>query len=222
MHTELSRIVDALAVEIRRRASRAASPFVVALDGPSGSGKSTVATALAQVLGAVVVPTDDFFAADVPAAVWAARTPAERAAAAIDWRRVKAEALDPLRAGETAQWFAFDFAGGTRPDGTFAMETEPTRRAPGRYVILDGAYSTRPELLEFLDLTVLIDAPKEFRFERLRAREAPQHLLEWNARWRAAEDHYFASVRPRGNFNIVVSTSSPAVVTVAGEQTKAG
>jgi uridine kinase len=47
-----------------RACSVGAHRLVVAIDGRSGSGKSTVADALAQAIGAVVVPCDDFFAAD--------------------------------------------------------------------------------------------------------------------------------------------------------------
>jgi uridine kinase len=216
LDTAVSRAVDTLAAEIRRRASSASTPFIVALDGPSGSGKSTLAVALARALDAVVVPTDEFFAAEVPAVAWDAWTPAERAAAAINWRRVKAEALDPLRAGQPAQWRAFDFAGGSRADGTYAMASEPTLHPPSRYVVLDGAYSTRPELLGSLDLTVLVEAPKEIRHARLRARDTPSFLIEWHTRWDAAENYYFATVRPRATFDVVVALDSPDAIASAG------
>jgi para-aminobenzoate synthetase len=208
MDSGVLRAGEALAAEMRRRASSTSAPFVVALDGPSGSGKSTVAAALTRLLDAVVVSTDEFFAAEVPSAAWDAYTPAERAAWAIRWRRVKAEALNPLRADLPAQWFAFDFSRGARADGTYAMETELTKRSPSRYVVLDGTYSTRPELLDSLDLTVLVDAPNEIRHARLRAREATQFLIEWHSRWDAAEEYYFTTVRPRGSFDLVVTTAT--------------
>ncbi len=78
--------VDILLAEIRRLRLFATGPIVVALDGPSGSGKSTLASLVAEALGATRVPCDDFFAAGIPAAGWDARTPAQRAADAIDWR----------------------------------------------------------------------------------------------------------------------------------------
>src|SRR2546426_8826109 len=54
--------------------------LVVAIDGRSGSGKTTVAEAVAQAIGAVIVPCDDFFAANVSDAEWDRRTPEQRAA----------------------------------------------------------------------------------------------------------------------------------------------
>ncbi len=62
-------VVDAI-----RARSGSAERLVVAIDGRSGSGKSTVAEAVAQAIGAVIVPCDDFFAAGVSDAEWDRRT----------------------------------------------------------------------------------------------------------------------------------------------------
>ncbi len=58
-------------------------PFVVAIDGGSGSGKSTIAAITAAWLNAALVQTDDFFAAEVTASGWDARSSIERADEAI-------------------------------------------------------------------------------------------------------------------------------------------
>src|SRR5690242_10723125 len=97
---ELNPAAATIVAETRRRMAGSTTPFVVALDGPSGSGKSTLAGLIAAALDAVVLPGDDFFAADITDAGWDARGPEARAADAIDWRRLRAEALDPLRAGK--------------------------------------------------------------------------------------------------------------------------
>lgn len=183
-------------------------PIVVAVDGPSGSGKSTIVRAIAGTLDATVVPSDDFFAANITDAEWDARTPADRAADAIDWRRMRREALDPLRAGLPAQWRAFDFDAGARADGTYGMRSDLTVRAPRRVIIIDGAYSARPELSELIDLSVQIDAPAEVRQERLAARESAEFLKQWHARWDVAETFYFTHVRPASAFDLIVSTAS--------------
>src|SRR6266699_327743 len=170
--------------------------LVVAIDGRNVSGKTTVAAAVAQAIGAVIVPCDDFFAASVSDAEWDRRTPEQRAGDAIDWRRLRREAIDPLRAGRTARWYAFDFLAGPRRDGTYPLQTTPTKRVPKRIVVLDGAYSARPELADVLDLSVLVEAAVTTRETRLAAREAPEFLRQWHARWDLAEEHYFGRVRP--------------------------
>src|SRR2546430_743767 len=145
--------------------------LVVAIDGRSGSGKSTVAEAVAQASGAVIVPCDDFFAASVSNAEWDRRTPVQRAADAIDWRRLKREAIEPLRTGRAARWYAFDFLAGPRGDGTYPLQRTPTERAPNPVVLLDGAYSARPELADVLDLSVLVKNVCELRSRGIRAVE---------------------------------------------------
>ena len=178
--------------------------LLIALDGPSGSGKSTLAEMAAQALDATVVATDDFFAGEITDDEWGKRLPSERAASALDWRRLRIEAL---LAGKSAQWHAFDFEAGTRDDGTYSLRADFTKRYPATVIILDGAYSTRSELADLIDLTVLVDAPAEIRRHRLAMREAPAFLEAWHKCWDAAEIHYFTQVRPPSSFDLVVSTA---------------
>ena len=189
---------------IRRAMGQRTVPFLVALDGPSGAGKSTIAAAVAAATSATVVPSDDFFAAEITDVQWEARSGAERARDAIDWRRLRRDALEPLRAWKPAAWHAFDFQAGIRLDGTYAMCAEIIRRKPAALIILEGAYSSRPELTDLIDLSVLIDAPTSIRQQRLAARETEGFLLAWHARWDVAEEFYFTHVRPRSSFGLIV------------------
>jgi uridine kinase len=187
------------------------TPVTVMLDGPSGAGKSTVAHALANLLPATLVPSDDFFAAQLTRAEWDARSPMERARDAIDWDHLRRCALEPLRAGECAEWHPFDFAAGERADGSYGLAARVEERKPAPVIIVDGAYSSRPELADLMDLAVLIDAPSTVRRERLGAREDPLFLSAWHARWDPAETYYFQQVRPPHVFDVVVDTMSGAV-----------
>ena len=191
----------------RRLLTQRTSPLLIALDGPSGSGKSALAGMVAEALDATVVPSDDFFAAEITDAEWGMRSPRDRAATALDWRRLRGEALEPLLAGRSAQWHAFDFEAGVRADGTYGMRAALTKRHPAAVIVLDGAYSARPELADLIDLTVLVDAPLQFRHARLAAREAACFLEAWHRRWDDAEAHYFTHVRPPSSFDLVVSTA---------------
>ena len=84
---------------VRRLLDERGRRIVIALDGSSGAGKSTIAAALVDRVPATVIPTDDFFAADVTTSGWDPRTAAERARDAIDWRRMRRSALEPLLVG---------------------------------------------------------------------------------------------------------------------------
>lgn len=198
---------DAVIDAVRRLITRHDRPVLVAIDGPSGSGKSTLALGLVDEFQAALVQSDDFFAAGISNAEWDARTPEERAADAIDWRRVRVEALEPLLASRPAKWHAFDFAAGVRPDGTYAMRSNFIQRGPARVIVLEGAYSTGGALTDLIDLTVLVDAPKEVRHDRVQAREEREFLVAWHARWDAAEEVYFTHIRPRSSFDLVVTNS---------------
>jgi uridine kinase len=189
----------------RMRARRAARPFLIALDGASGAGKSTVAGLVARELDAAIVPSDDFFAAGITDSGWAALDARGRAAAAIDWRRLRRDALEPLLAGKVAAWYPFDFASGIRSDGTYPMAAEAVVLAPRDMIVVEGAYSCRPELADLIDLAVLVVASPAERHRRIAARETDEDwTAAWHARWDAAEAFYFTAIRPGSSFDLVV------------------
>lgn len=197
-------VIDTLRRYLEQTVEAHGAPLVIALDGRSGVGKSTIASQLAAVLQGTIIPTDDFFAAELTSADWDARSPIERARDAIDWLRLRRLVIEPLRAGEPAIWYPFDFAAGEHADGSYAMASEPVRRDPARIIILDGAYSSRPELANLVDCAILVEAPAATRRERLALREAADFLEAWHLRWDAAEDYFFTEVRPRESFDVVV------------------
>ena len=199
---------DAVVDSIRLLMTRHIRPILVAIDGPSGSGKSTFARRIADQFGGALIQSDDFFAAGISNAGWDARTARERAADAIDWRRVRVEALEPLLAGKPAKWHPFDFAAGVRADGSYRMRSDFVEREPARVIVLEGAYSTGDAVADLIDLTVLVDAPRELRHARIRAREEPAFLAAWHARWDAAEDVYFTQMRPPSSFDLVVTSTA--------------
>ena len=176
----------------------------MALDGGSGAGKSTLAVAIAQTLDAALIQSDDFFAADIPETDWDKRTPAQRARDCIDWRRLRRETLEPLLAGLVARWHPFDFEAGLRPDGTYGTSQHYVERQPKDIILLDGAYSTRPELADLIHLSILVEVPPELRYARLIPREDADFLQAWHARWDAAEAYYFTHIRPKHAFDLVV------------------
>src|SRR5208282_4979062 len=77
---------------------------IVAIDGYGASGKSTIADLLCPRTGASLVRTDDFFlpAARHPDAGGTAAESGRLITSFYDLRRLRAEALEPLRAGREA------------------------------------------------------------------------------------------------------------------------
>ena len=182
--------------------------MLVALDGASGSGKSTFATWIAEDLEATVVHSDDFFAAGLADADWDARSPAARSSDAIDWRRLRREVLEPLLASEEASYHPLDFEAGEDARGAYALAKRLVTLRPARVIVLEGAYSSRPELSDLIGLSVLLHVPKAVRHNRLASREDAAFLEAWHRRWDAAEEHYFLSVRPLSEFDVVLNIDS--------------
>jgi len=125
-------------------------------------------------------------------------TPAQRADHCIDWRRQRS-VLEAVAQGREATWHAYDWEA---DDGRLSDRSRTCR--PARVVILDGAYSARPELAGLLDLRVLLDVPDEVHREQLRQREGEHYRQEWEARWASAEDAYFTSRMPPEAFDLVI------------------
>lgn len=116
----------------------------------------------------------------------------------IDWRRVRQEVVQPLRAGGQTSWHPFDW------ETMEGLAPEPITAQPANIVILDGAYSCQPELSDLIDLSCLVVLPDDVRRERLRQREGEEFVSEWHAIWDEAEDHYFGMIRPPQAFDLVI------------------
>ena len=172
------------------------SVLVISLDGPGASGKTTYAAALAPLLGAAVVHTDDFFEPSSRRRI-ANLLPSERLASYYDWRRMRAEALVPLQAGRDATFSRYDWELDALSGPDMTVEARPV-------VLLEGVFSSSPQLGDLTDRSVLVDTPEHERLRRLRARISAE---DWDDEWLFAEQAYFTRIRPSSCFDLVVSGS---------------
>jgi uridine kinase len=193
---------DAAEILIRRISAAAIEqqgsgvPLLIALDGRSGAGKSTLARAVGEAMGALVIDGDDFYAGGTDA-YWDRMGPEEKVEHVIDWRRQR-KVLETLRRRQPATWRPYDWES---DDGSFGPLVSSS---PADVVILDGAYSARPELADIFNLRILLDVPRDVRRARLLRREGARYRDEWESRWSDAEDLYFDSRMPRGAFDFVI------------------
>ena len=186
-----------------RCSASAKAPLVVSLDGRSGAGKST---RVAGETGAAIVPMDEFFAAYIPDAEWDRMTIKERGMKVFDWARIRSEVVEPLLSSQTARWYPLDFDAGLRADGTYGTKTRSVEVEPASVIIIDGVYSSGPQLADLVSLAVLVEVPDEERRTRLARREEATFLAKWHVRWDAVEDLHFSHVRPRSSFDLIVTT----------------
>jgi uridine kinase len=197
----LTHACDTIVAEIQLLLTVREAPLVVALDGRSGAGKSNLAASIAVAVGGAVIDADDFFT-NGPDAEWEARSTEAKVADALDWKRLRVEALEPLLAGEVASWHPFDFL------SRVGLDSRLETCAPSAVIILDGAYCSRPELGDLINLSVLVEAPDDVRHQRLIAREGAEFMRAWHPIWDDAEEYYFTHVRPRESFDLIVTSDS--------------
>lgn len=184
------------------------SPLFVGLDGRSGAGKSTVAAELTRLLaagagGPVTVIEGDQFYGGGSAATWDGRTAAEKVDGVIDWRRQRL-VLEALRTSGLAEWRPFDWDSDDWDADEIPLSRQSILISVAPIVVLEGAYSCRPELHDLLDLRALLEIPRDIRRARLLDREGEEYRADWEGRWSAAEDHYFGTVMPPDRFDIVL------------------
>lgn len=166
---------------------------LVAIDGRCGAGKTALAAALARELGCAVVHIDDYY---LP---FARRDPAWQStpAANMDFARLRAEVLDPLRAGQ---------AGAYRPynchNDTFG---EAVPLPAGTLTILEGSYSHHPDLGDY-DLRVFVTCPPAVQALRLKAREGAA-WPGFQARWIPLEEGYLRKWDIPAKADLVLDTA---------------
>lgn len=190
--------IEKAILKIKELMAHCNRPILVALDGRSGSGKSTIAKIIAARLGGIEIVADDFWAGGSDNE-WDRCSPQEKASMAIDWKRLRSEALEPLLAGKHASWHPFDWKAGK------GLASHSINCGPTSLIVLDGAYSARPELSDIIDLSVLVEVPDDSnRRARLENREGKEYMDNWHCRWDPAENYYFSKVRPKDSFDMVI------------------
>ncbi|MEU9005142.1 AAA family ATPase, partial [Streptomyces sp. NPDC048551] len=174
--------------------TQGATTRIVAIDGTGGSGKSTLAAAVAGHLdGAVIVHVDDFYR-PMPDGEREQLDAEQGYHRYFDWERLRDQVLIPLRDGRATRYQVYDWT-----TGQLGAWRE---LAPGTVVIVEGVYSTRPELAHYYHFTTYVDTPRRVCLQRVRARgENPE---EWIERWRAAEDHYLHTTWPQTRAKLLV------------------
>ncbi|MER5468127.1 hypothetical protein [Streptomyces sp. NPDC002685] len=170
---------------------------LIAIDGMGGSGKSTLASAVARLADAVVVHGDDFYR-PMDADERAGLTPAQGYDRYFDWQRLRDDVLTPLTAGRAAHYRRYDWS-----TGALATDGECGVARHG-IVLVEGVYTARPELVDHYDLVVYVDTPPDESMRRLRVRGDDHGPIDWEARWRLAEEHYLITTRPRERADLVV------------------
>jgi uridine kinase len=179
-------------IEARKREGKR---LFVAIDGGAGAGKSMLARGIREHLKSVsIVRTDDFFRPlnEHPTASLSAEKLYELY---FPWERMRDEALIPLHRGETARYQRYDWSA-DRLLEWISIE-------PAEIVLVEGVYSSRPELRAMLDAIIFVEAPRAERLRRVFARD-PDSTGDWITPWMSAEDWYFNQIRPQDTADLIL------------------
>jgi uridine kinase len=157
--------------------TRPARTFVfVGIGGRGGAGKSTLA---AQVPGAQIVSTDEFWDGD-----------------GFDLARLRTEVFDPLLQGSMARYASWDWAE-RRPGGERSI-------APDGVVVVEGVCALHRMYRDDYDLRIWVEAPYEVRLARGLARDGEDARATWVDLWMPMEDRYVERDDPVACADVVV------------------
>ncbi|MFP3883545.1 MAG: uridine kinase [Actinomycetota bacterium] len=165
----------------------------IAIDGHSAAGKSTLADRLSGIFDVALVRVDDFYSV-MEEEVRARLSPREGVESYFDWKRMRDQALIPLLDGRPAAYQPYDWH-------TNVLHPQATTVEPAPLVVVEGLFAARPELMDLISLTVLVEVDPEIRMERQAERDDE---AIWVQRWDEAERYYFDNIRPAATFDIRV------------------
>ena len=170
-------------------------PVLIALDGRCGSGKSTLAAQLAERFpNSITIHTDDFYLPPADRVPGWEKVPC----ANMDLKRLRAEVLDPARAGQPFLYKAYSCR-----EGTYLP---PVACSPAPLILVEGSYSHHPALAACYDLRVFVTCSKEEQARRLQAREGARYAA-FVERWIPLEEGYFQSYPIEAAAEFVLNTT---------------
>ena len=167
--------------------------LLLCIDGPCGSGKSTLAAILQNVLGAALVPMDDFFLPHP-------RKTAERLALPggnADWERLRDEFLHPWLCNGHASYRPYDCH--INDYGKAIVVSQQ------RITIIEGSYSMMPDIRKHADLCIFLQVSADEQQRRILERNGPRMLQMFNERWIPLEQNYFKAFHLPDQSCLVIS-----------------
>lgn len=170
------------------------APVTVAIDGLCGSGKTTFAALLQSVYDCNLFHADDFY---LPMPM---RTPERYATPGgnVHWERILSDILEQIPKNESFSYRVFDC--GIMDLGDAVQVTPKTLN------ILEGSYSTHPELIGRYDLKIFLKTSPETQSARILKRNGPARHKMFVEKWIPLENLYFTSYPVEKQCDLVFTT----------------
>lgn len=165
---------------------------VIAIDGMAAAGKSTMAKELAENFKGQVIYMDHFF---LPAEL---RTEErlEEAGGNVHYERFATEVAEALNEGTPVDYGIFDCS---------EMKITHSCHIENKgLIIVEGAYSLRPEFRPLYDLKVFMEVSPQLQMERILKRNGPMKAKVFEEKWIPLEKRYFKELKVRDAADILL------------------
>ncbi len=154
-------------------------PTLVGIGGRGGAGKTTLAR---MIPDAEIVSTDEFWDGE-----------------GFDLPRLRAEVVEPLRAGAPAEFSSYDWV---------AREARGLRLVqPEGVIVIEGVCALHSTLRDAYAVRIWVEAPPELRLARGVARDGEESRQTWVDVWMPSEERYVESDDPVACAQLVVDGS---------------
>jgi len=201
----LQKIASHLAVQV------AAPVLRVAIDGVDGVGKTTFGDLLTEELRSagreVIRSSVDGFHNPRSIRYRLGRTPEGFYRDSYDYQELARNLFDPLSEGGSLRYRSaiFDHVSDS------AVDTPVHRAAVGSVLVFDGLFLHRPELRDYWDFSIFLDAPFEITVPRGASRGPgfgdPDPLGPSNQRYTGGNMIYFSESLPKEHATVVIDYS---------------
>ena len=169
---------------------------VIAVDGMCASGKTTFAKQLEDELGFQVIHMDDFFLPPDMRTDERLSMPGGN----VHYERFFKEVSIPLKNGRDSEYRIFDCSVGNY--------TEKRKVVNGKPLVIEGAYSTHPEIPDIYDLKIFFEISTELQLERIENRNGVQALEIFKEKWIPLENRYFKTFSIKEKCDIAVEVKN--------------
>lgn len=166
--------------------------IIVALDGRSAAGKTTLANLLSAIYDASIIHMDDFF---LPAKL---RTPERFSLPGgnVHYERFLDEVCKNLNCSKSFCYRKFDCS---KMDYVGKVEVHPSK-----LVIVEGAYSLRPEFTPYYDLKVFFDISADQQRDRILIRNGKEVFQQFTERWIPLEENYIKELNVLQTCDLII------------------
>lgn len=169
--------------------------FVIGIDGNSAAGKTTLSACLSELYSCEIVHMDDFF---LPPSLRTSER-LEEPGGNVHYERFAEEVKEGIQSKKTFSYQIFS---------CHEMNYVGVRQIPNsEMLIVEGAYSMRPEFRELYDFKIFMKLPLEIQLQRIRNRNGEEMCQTFKDKWIPMENKYFQTFQVKQICDYVIDES---------------